>query len=376
MNYKNYNIILINIDGFRKDKIELCKNLKEIQNESLYFSNMNTVAPYTFASLHSIFSGLYPSKHGVNGYYNIFKFKKEQITTFPELLQKNNYFTSYDIIDDSVIPSQGFNEKNIFDEKTVNFKTRHSKIIKELASKEKFFLFLHYTETHKRLVDAVIQKYNQESNDDEYFNNLKENDERFNSYLPYCDDYIKTIIETLKEEKIYDKTILILFADHGTSLGEKKGEKFYGVFCYDYTINVFCMMKIPNMEKQLIADQCRTTDIFPTILELAGIHLNPKLQLDGETLFSLVANPSTSEREVFAETGGLYGPWPSPEKHNVFCYKSNSKKLIYNKTPNTWEFYDLVSDPDELNNIYEKSSKLIKLYKQRLENHLKSNKTI
>ena len=376
MNYKNYNIILINIDGFRKDKIELCKNLKEIQNESLYFSNMNTVAPYTFASLHSIFSGLYPSKHGVNGYYNIFKFKKEQITTFPELLQKNNYFTSYDIIDDSVIPSQGFNEKNIFDEKTVNFKTRHSKIIKELASKEKFFLFLHYTETHKHLVDSVIQKYNQESNDDEYFNNLKENDERFNSYLPYCDDYIKTIIETLKEEKIYDKTILILFADHGTSLGEKKGEKFYGVFCYDYTINVFCMMKIPNMEKQLIADQCRTIDIFPTILELADIHLNPKLQLDGETLFSLVANPGTSEREVFAETGGLYGPWPSPEKHNVFCYKSNSKKLIYNKTPNTWEFYDLASDPDELNNIYEKSSKLIKLYKQRLENHLKSNKII
>ena len=129
MNCENYNIILINIDGFRKDKIKLCKNLKEFANNSLYFSNMNTVAPYTFASLHSIFSGLYPSKHGVNGYYNIFKFKKEQITTFPELLQKNGYFTSYDIIDDSVIPAQGFNEKNIFDEKTVNFKTRHSKII-------------------------------------------------------------------------------------------------------------------------------------------------------------------------------------------------------------------------------------------------------
>ena len=142
MDSKNYNIILINIDGFRKDKINFCKNLKEIQNNSLYFSNMNTVAPYTFASLHSIFSGLYPSKHGVNGYYNIFKFKKEQVTTFPELLQENNYFTSYDIIDDSVIPSKGFDEKNIFDEKTVNFKERHSKIIQKLSSKKKFLLFL------------------------------------------------------------------------------------------------------------------------------------------------------------------------------------------------------------------------------------------
>ena len=198
MNSKDYNIILINIDGFRKDKINLCKNLEELKNNSIYFANMNTVAPYTFASLHSVFSGLYPSKHGVNGYYNIFKFKNEVIT-FPELFQNNGYFTSYDIIDDSVIPSKGFDEKNIFDEKTVNFKERHSKIISNLASKKKFFLFLHYTETHKHLVDAVIQKYDQESNDDKYFDNIKENDDRFNSYLPYCDDYIKTIIQTLKQ---------------------------------------------------------------------------------------------------------------------------------------------------------------------------------
>ena len=103
---------------------------------------MNTVAPYTFASLHSVFSGLYPSKHGVNGYYNIFKFKKDQVVTFTELLQKNGYYTSYDIIDDSVIPSQGFDEKNVFDEKTVDFNKRHSEMISKLALKEKFFLFI------------------------------------------------------------------------------------------------------------------------------------------------------------------------------------------------------------------------------------------
>ena len=136
---------------------------------------------------------MYPSKNGVNGYYNIFKFKKNEIRTFPELLQKYGYYTCYDIIDDSVIPAQGFSEKNVFDEKTVNFKERHANIIKELSSKKKFFLFLHYTEIHKRLVDAVIQKYKQESNDDEFFNKQKENNERFNSYLPYCDEYIKTI---------------------------------------------------------------------------------------------------------------------------------------------------------------------------------------
>ena len=142
MTSQDFNIILINIDGFRKDKIPLCPNLNDIKENSLFFSEMNTVAPYTFASLHSVFSGLYPSKNGVNGYYNIFKFKKDEIITFPQLLRKSGYYTSYDIIDDSVIPSQGFDEKNVFDEKTVDFSARHTEMIKRLSSKKKFFLFL------------------------------------------------------------------------------------------------------------------------------------------------------------------------------------------------------------------------------------------
>ena len=71
---KDYNIVLINIDGFRKDKIDLCPTLKSLKENSIYFSNMFTVAPYTFAAIHAIFSGTYPSTNGVNAYYNIFKF--------------------------------------------------------------------------------------------------------------------------------------------------------------------------------------------------------------------------------------------------------------------------------------------------------------
>ena len=52
-------------------------------------------------------------------------------------------------------------------------------------------------ESDKEIVDAVSQKYKQESVDDEYFNKQEENDARFNSYMPYCDDYIKTIIQAL-----------------------------------------------------------------------------------------------------------------------------------------------------------------------------------
>ena len=71
----NYNIIFINLDGLRRDKVDLCPTLKLLKQQSIYFSGMKTVAPYTFASLHSVFSGMYPSRNGVNGYYAIFRFK-------------------------------------------------------------------------------------------------------------------------------------------------------------------------------------------------------------------------------------------------------------------------------------------------------------
>jgi len=131
--FKDYNIILINIDGFRKDKIDLCKDLKLIKENSFYFSNMVTVAPYTFASLHSVFTGTYPSKHGVNGYYNIFKFKKNEISTLTQMFKQGGYYTCCDIISEVVLPKQGFDEWNIFDEETVDFNKRHSKLIKKLA---------------------------------------------------------------------------------------------------------------------------------------------------------------------------------------------------------------------------------------------------
>ena len=372
--YEDYNIILINLDGFRKDKIDSCLTLKFLKQNSYYFSKMNTVAPYTFASLHSVFSGMYPSTHGVNGYYNIFDFKKNEIISLPEMLKKSKYYTACDIISEVVIPKQGFDEWNIFDEKSVDFISRHSELIKKLSKKNKFFLFLHYTEVHKHLVREIIEKENQGKNDN-FFKSKEANHKRLDSYLPSCNDYVKAIISSLKESNIYEKTILIFFADHGTSIGEKFGEKFYGVFTYDYTINVFSIIHIPNSKPKIIEKQCRTIDIFPTIGEI--IKQYPAIDLkniQGESLLSLIENDNSREREVFVETGGLYGPWPSPDKHNVFCIKFNEKKLIYNDTPQTWEFYDLKNDPNENNNIYEQNSNEIITYKERLLFYLNLNK--
>jgi arylsulfatase A-like enzyme len=370
------NIILISLDGFRKDKIELSPALKSIKENSYYFSEMNTNAPYTFAAQHVIFSGMYPSRNGVNGYYKIFNFKKDEIITLTQLLKENNYYTVSETLDEAVLPRQGFDEYNLFDEKTVNLKERHVELIKRLSKKEKFFAFLDFTDTHLHYVREIIQKYEKSGNDDEYYKLKKENNEKYEACIPLADDYIAAIKNALDENGLSENTLLIIISDHGTRLGEKYGEKFYGVFVYEGTINILCIMHIPDKSPKLITKQCSTIDLYPTIAELAGAKIKKKSEIQGESLLNLVENPSAENRAVFVETGGLHGPWPSPEKHNVFCVKINGKKLIYNDTPQTWEFYDLKNDPDELDNKYDEHSKEINDLKKRLIRHFKENKII
>ena len=367
----DYNVILINLDGLRNDKVELCPSLRLLKERSYYFPKMFTVAPYTFAALPAVFSGMYASKNGANAYYNMFNFRKDKIETLAEIMQKSGFYTSCDIIDDSVVPNQGFDEYNIYDENTVDFQQRHMEFIQRLSKKDKFFLFLHNTETHKKFVRDIIDKKKSSKN---FSYDKKTKNSVYESFLQDTDEYISLIINTIKDCNIKEKTVLIIFSDHGTSLGEKDGEEFYGTFVYDYTINVFCIMHVPGMDSDVIDKQCRTIDLLPTIAELINAKFNnEKEKIQGESLFPLIRNKNMEEREVFVETGGLYGPWPSPKKHNVFCIRKNKKKLIYNQTPKTWEFYDLESDPKELNNIYDKESELTKFYKERLFHYLKEN---
>jgi arylsulfatase A-like enzyme len=374
MNNLDYNIILINLDGFRRDKVDLVPSLLELKKKSFFFENMITAAPYTFASLHSIFTGLNPSQHGVNGYYNIFQFKKNEISSLPEILKKYDYYTSCDIISEVVIPKQGIDDWNIFDEKSVNFASRHTEFIKKLANKKKFFLFLHYTEVHKHLVREIVQKYKQEENDDEFFNSKEENNSRFNSYIPGCENYLSTIFNTLNDCNLSNNTIVIILSDHGTSIGEQKGEKFYGVFTYDYTIRVPCYIYVPNTSPKIIPQQCSTIDVFPSILDFIGIKLDDLPNgIDGQSLIPLINNSNLPERAVFVETGGLYGPWPSPKKHNVFCLRKSNYKLIYNDTPQSWEFYDLQNDPEEIKNIYEENNSIILEMKKQMKEYFQKN---
>ena len=363
--YPDYNIILVNLDGLRQDKVELCPNLNSLKEKGIYFNNMISASPYTLTAHHSIITGLYPSQHGIDSYYHMFRFKKD-VVTLPELLKNEGYFTRCDCHLESLMTKKGFDEHNNFDENTVDYNTRHKQVIKELSKHKKFFLFLQCSKLHTHLVSEVLSVKDKIS-DDEYHQNVSINENKFESHLKEFDSVVGNLITTLDELQLSDKTIIIFTADHGTSFGEKLGERSYGTFVYDYTTRVFCLLHIPKNFPKIIHNQCNSIDIFPTIMEIAGISLDETCNnILGKSLFRLSDGTENNDRESFVETGGLDGPWPSPKKHNVFCIRHNGKKLIYNDTPTTWEFYDLVKDPKETQNIYDESLEEVSRMQNRL----------
>lgn len=343
------NILMILLDGLRADRLNICPCLSKILKQGYFFPNMITAAPYTVASLHSIFSGLYPVKHGVNSYFNMFRFRKEICKTMPQYINENGYYTMANLPVDSIIPQQGFNKIKLHDKEKEDLTQIHKDMITKLSNK-RFFLFIRYEGIHAQIIKNVSKKYT--DFDEDYFKNYEMNKKNYNSYLTKMDEYLKEIMEHLNRLKLSKNTIVIIFSDHGMSNGEKIGEKMYGSFTYDYTIKVFCSFLIPGRKWKEIALQTRTIDIMPTVLDLLGIKADDSYEhLQGSSLIPMAEGKEKKERIAFAETGGLNGPWPSHNEHNVFCVRLKERKLIYNKTPNTWELYNLEEDPEEKKNL-------------------------
>ena len=84
------------------------------------------------------------------------------------------------------------------------------------------------------------------------------------------------------------------------------------------------------------------------------------------------------DRIAYSETGGLGGPTPSPEIHNLQCVRANEWKLIYNKTNKKKELYNLVEDKDEKNNLigkgFDAENRLLDELQKINDEHDKINK--
>ena len=368
MNKKN--LIVILIDGGRLDRALKSEVFTDISSKSVFFSQTITYAPHTIAAMHAVFSGSYGTRTGTNSYWSTFKFKKQKFKTLTEYLHDENYYTCADVINELVIPKQGFDDFFIHDELKDDLSLQHKDLLKTMKvhndDGQNFFLYLHYSNIHTGIMNDVLKVYNNFSK--EFFDNKEQNEKRYDKLFANAEKYLKSIMDEIKKLKLEDDSLILIMSDHGISIGEKFGERAYGSFCYDYTLRTFTYFLSEEFTSREIIQQIRTIDFMPTILDFLKIPFDNNYEkADGTSLMPLIRGSSIPEQIAYSETGNPLDKKEPPKEPNTKSVRTSKWKLILNQYDNSKELYNLELDPNEEKNLFGKGEKMESFLWEKLQ---------
>ena len=346
------NIIFLVLDQLRPDRLAHFEEFAALRKQGVFVGNVITYAPYTVASLHALLTGMNGTRNGVDSYYGSLDFDTEHCFTLAQYLREQGYYTRADVLSQIVLPHQGFDEVSVHDEHKDDLCALHQSLIAQAPGKKPFFLFLHYSNIHTGIITQVVNRFT--DTDDAYFGRFEENRARYDGFVKGAAGYVNGIMAHCRQKGLTDDTLFVILTDHGCSLGEKPGEKCYGVFTYDYTVRTFAYFLYPRaLPRDMQVDlQVRSIDIAPTVLDLLGV--SPKQgykEMQGASLLPMIRGTDRRDRDAYIETAGLSGPFPSPYKPNICAMRTPRWKLIRNEANGTRELYDLKNDPFETNNV-------------------------
>lgn len=252
------------------------------------------------------------------------------------------------------------------------------KWIDEDVNGEPFFAYLHCDEFHR-----PISFYSQDIADRsliesemqhaiEYINGLPKDytgNVGFDLAAQYLDGCIKELFESLERRNLLDNTIVIVTADHGSS-------NFGGEVRFTVTNNFFpeqyhIPMVIHNIgAPKNIESFVNIKDIPKTILEYCGIKVPHTF-----TGNSFLDTYNTSTFVEYLGTGVpdlLRRPIFYQYRDNESAYLLKVNLMQGDQGSEVLEYYDLIKDPKQLNNIIRlieknKANELLQKYQKRRE---------
>ena len=122
--------------------------------------------------------------------------------------------------------------------------------------------------------------------------------------IPRMDADLGAVIDVLKQTGRWDKTIVIVVADHGESLGDH-GEFLHGDSYFDSVVKVPMIVRVPGLDgnPSPIQPLVSHVDLLPTVLDLVGAV--PPAGIDGRSLVPAFSDPTTSIRTTTLVEGGV-----------------------------------------------------------------------
>jgi len=166
----------------------------------------------------------------------------------------------------------------------------------------------------------------------------------YDAEVAYTDAMIGRMLAELDAAHQLDRTLVVVAADHGESLGDH-GERSHGVFAYDVTLRVpWIVWAGSRIGRQSWDGLVRLIDLAPTTLDLVG--MAAPHEFEGRSVIGAIAAGDTASPPAYFEAmdANLTRNW-APLGGVV----SGHEKLIDLPIP---ELYDLKADPHETANLF------------------------
>jgi arylsulfatase A-like enzyme len=386
------NIVLIVVDTLRADHVgcygqsrNTSPNLDELAAQGYRFERAYSTAPWTMSSVASMFTGLYPSSHGVT---RVSRLPNEALT-LAEILQSRDYATagvvSHVVLSRTYDFQQGFEQ---FEDRVPG--PAHSdistgrvtdKAIEYLdslsAAGRPFFLFAHYFDPHYnylphpevdfaprrvgRLDATQTIKELRAMSADLTAREVAFIRDLYDEEIWHTDAGIGRLLDRLAELGLDDETWVIVTADHGEEF-LTHGWLGHTRTLYEELLRVPLILRPPGglPEPRLLPDPVSLVALSPTLVDLAG---------DDSSLFRFQASSLepllTGARDhspgvAFAEVDFI------PVYADNWVKRTHKKalitdrfKLIRDDPTGRLELYDLQDDPYELRDLAELRPELV-----------------
>jgi arylsulfatase A-like enzyme len=155
--------------------------------------------------------------------------------------------------------------------------------------------------------------------------------------IRYTDQYIVRLMSLLREEDLWDRTILVVLSDHGEEFWDH-GSVSHGHTLFQELIHVPLVFHVPGREGRRISTTVGLVDVAPTILELVDIEA-PKTFLGRSLVRGMDGSAALEDGEPVSEINRqrslIRDPW----------------KIILDLKTGDLSLFNMESDPGETMNV-------------------------
>ncbi len=196
-------------------------------------------------------------------------------------------------------------------------------------------------------------------------NDWRESRAHYYGAIAMLDRAVGEIIQTAKDEGIWDDLHIVFIGDQGSMIGEH-GLYDKAAYAYDELMRIPLLVRDPDVEPRVVNRIVSLMDVPVTMAE--WMDLKPDGAVDGDSLTPLMLKGDSAITD--AEDDALYAyEWYNGAWFGLRAIRTQDYKYVWNPGDERDELYDLKNDPGEIVNQIDNpdyKAKLLSLRK-RLE---------